>query len=352
MTDDDNIKRIPTSKLHQEDGAHELATSQDMEPGTWPPYRALPYSGQWADAEYPVERRRSAEGAPSGTFRSMINPGEFMSIHDFWRTMQVIVLTCSLPVFAQTKKAGAPAAPTYSQTPFDATSLRLPPHFMGNDIVRLFKAHEALRKAAKSEYETSDQFNKRMEAGETKLFMGGEKTVTMSFVAPLKAVYDADQGVLNVGVECAKFHGVYGRVLYTISVKRYSTNKTYIASNAFGAKINVRETDAESFGIGVINAADLPSSPEDLIDSAIESTPDEARRIKATLSALVICSITRGEELTVDDVLLAKATFDDPREYYEQLHALNAKVLGIWFFDSSSGRIYSKVEPEPSGDPK
>jgi hypothetical protein len=32
MPDDDNIERIPISQLHQEVGAHELATSPDMEP--------------------------------------------------------------------------------------------------------------------------------------------------------------------------------------------------------------------------------------------------------------------------------------------------------------------------------
>ena len=32
MADEDNIKRIPINQLRQEDGAHELATSPDMEP--------------------------------------------------------------------------------------------------------------------------------------------------------------------------------------------------------------------------------------------------------------------------------------------------------------------------------
>jgi len=32
MADDDDIKRIPINELRQEDGAHELATSRDMEP--------------------------------------------------------------------------------------------------------------------------------------------------------------------------------------------------------------------------------------------------------------------------------------------------------------------------------
>jgi hypothetical protein len=32
VADEDNIKRIPTNELRQEEGAHELATSPDMEP--------------------------------------------------------------------------------------------------------------------------------------------------------------------------------------------------------------------------------------------------------------------------------------------------------------------------------
>jgi hypothetical protein len=32
MADEDNIKRIPINELRQEEGAHELATSADMEP--------------------------------------------------------------------------------------------------------------------------------------------------------------------------------------------------------------------------------------------------------------------------------------------------------------------------------
>ena len=32
MADEDDIERIPINELRQEDGAHELATSPDMEP--------------------------------------------------------------------------------------------------------------------------------------------------------------------------------------------------------------------------------------------------------------------------------------------------------------------------------
>src|SRR5258708_6038063 len=109
-------------------------------------------------------------------------------------------LVCWLPMFAQTKKA-VPTIPAYSQTQFDPKSLRLPPHFIGHDIVRLYRSFAALNDAKKSEYETTDQFNKRIELTEAKLFMGSTTdTVTMSFVVPVNAEYDADTGYLFLRV--------------------------------------------------------------------------------------------------------------------------------------------------------
>ena len=42
---------------------------------------------------------------------------------------------------------------------------------------------------------------------------------------------------------------------------------------------------------------------------------------------------------------MKKATFDNPHEYWEQMRFLNTKLLAIWFFDSSSGNLYAKVDP-------
>jgi hypothetical protein len=227
---------------------------------------------------------------------------------------------------------------------------RLPAHFIGNDIVQLFKAHEALRTAEKSEYETSDQFNKRIEAAEARFF----SRTTLAFVVPAVSAYDADQRLLNVGVECSSKEGGSRS---SIPVKRQKTTREYLASNAFGAKRDVQETDVESFNIGIANRTDFTithaqgGSRPFMIMSSIKSTPDEARQIKVTLSALVICSIRPGDDVTTNDTIYDKATFDDPYEYFEQMHVLNTRVLAIWFFDSLTGRVYEKLAPERRQNP-
>ncbi|MGA3016489.1 MAG: hypothetical protein ABSF62_05165 [Bryobacteraceae bacterium] len=219
---------------------------------------------------------------------------------------------------------------------------RLPPHFMGNDIVQLFKAHEMIRTAQKSEYETSAQFKTRIGISETNFF---NKT-TLSLVVAVVSEYDADERVLKVGVECSDPHGISRRVSNSISVKSSRAGRVYEASNAFGAKANIQETDVESFHVGVNNASDFPITTAKYLMSSIKSGPDEARQIKIGLSGLVICAIARGDDITTDDSILSKATFDNPHEYFEQMHFLNARVLAIWFFDSSTGKVYAKVEPE------
>jgi hypothetical protein len=134
-------------------------------------------------------------------------------------------------------------------------------------------------------------------------------------------------------------------VLRSIRVKRQVSTKDYTASNAFGAKLNVHETDVESFDIGVNNGGDFAIDAKSLILSPIRVTPGEARQIKLTLSAVVVCNINRDDDqITVKDAILRRATFDDPQEYFEQLHFLNARVQAIWFFDSVSGKVYSKVQ--------
>ena len=276
-------------------------------------------------------------------------------------------------LLAQTRKAVAPVSPTYSQLPFDPHCVRLPTPFMGNNIVRLCKDYEALSKTDKGEFETNADFNKRIELAETKFYMGNE-TITLAFVVPMVSEYDADAQVFNVGVECSGRSQVKhvslsdradGKGAQAIPVTEHATSKTYVASNAFGANVPVESTEVESFYIGVRNreftdnfggtpiASRLESKfccdvlAREIIVSSIAGTPNEARRIKSTLAALAICSIQRGDTIISDDFVFYKPTFDDPKEGSEQMHFLNAELLAVWFFDSSSGKIYAKVGPKP-----
>ena len=253
-------------------------------------------------------------------------------------TIQVMILVGWLPMFAQPKKV-APVVPAYSQIQFDPNTLRVPPHFMGNDIVRLYKAFAALHDAEKAEFETTDQFNKRIELAEAKLFMGSKtETATLSFVIPVKAEYDADSEMLIVQV----YGGPDRDNASSVRVKQSKRESSHIGSNAFGAKIAVHDTYIHSYFLLINNTNQFTNAD---LSIAVKMLADEARKIKGTLSALAVCTITKGDIQTDKDVTWKKPTFDDPHEVFEQLWFLRTNLLAIWLFDSSSGKVHTKVEP-------
>lgn len=245
-----------------------------------------------------------------------------------------------LPCVAQGQRKGTSVVPVvsrYSQTPFDLTFSRLPVHFMGHDIVRLYNAAKALQDAKQTEYEATDEFTKRLTSVEDKLFMGTGRMATLAFVVLASSEYNADAQALDVAVKCSDPSGALQKVSQSITVRSSRRERTYVGSNAFGAVANVHSTRVETFGLNVSSCPPAESSIGNI-------DPDEARRIKATLSGLVICSMKRGELLTTDDARFIEATFDRPNEYFEKMYFLRVHPLVVWFFDSSTGEIYTKAE--------
>jgi hypothetical protein len=241
-------------------------------------------------------------------------------------------------MFAQTKKTVF-TLPAYSQTPFDPTSLRVPPHFMGHDVARLYHEFAALDNAVKAEFETKDQFNKRLDLAEAKLFMGSKtETTTLSFVVPVSSEYDADTETLGVRV-----HGGPDRDnAVSILVRQAITGgRSYVATNPFGVKIAVHQTSINSYFL-LINNPDQFQNAD--LSVAIKMPPNEARKIKSTLSALAICTIIKDEKLTDQDTSRKTPTLDDPQEVFAQQWFFKAHLMALWFFDSSSGVVHAKVE--------
>jgi hypothetical protein len=244
---------------------------------------------------------------------------------------------CCFPTLAQTKKAMPSPVPAYSQTQFDPTALRLPPHFMGNDIIRLYKAFAVLRTAEKGEFETTDQFNKRIELAESKLFMGSKtETATLSFVVPVTSEYDADNEMLVVQIHGGPDRDNAG----SIRVKESKSVRSYVASNAFGAKIAVHATYIDSYLLLIKNTNQFLNAD---FSSSIKMLPNEARTIKGTLSALAVCSITKGDTLIDKDASLKEPTFNDPHELFEQFWFVKTNLLALWLFDSASGKVHARV---------
>lgn len=262
-----------------------------------------------------------------------------------------VFMSTSLPMFAQPRKGRAPAR-SYLEVPFDLASDRLPPHFLGHDIIGLYNAAKRLQGVEKAEYETTDQFKKRIEAAESKFFMGSAFENILAFVAPAVSKYDADLGVLRMGVKCSDPSGVQKAIGSSIVIWRVEEARNFVATNVYGARVNAHKAHVDSYQVAVDNPGAWPveviganaDATKDLIVASVHTSPDDARRIKTTLSALAICAMKRGKPLTSEDSILREATFDNPEEYSEDMHFLNTSLVAVWFFDQS-GKVYARVKP-------
>jgi hypothetical protein len=262
----------------------------------------------------------------------------------------LVFLSTTVLIFPQGRKTRTPS-PSYLEVPFDPASERLPVRFLGHDVIALYDAAKRLQGAEKAEYETVDQFKKRIEAAESKFFMGSPSENTLAFVAPAVSKYDADSGVLRMGVKCSDPGGTQKTVSASIVIWHVDEARDFVATNVYGARVPAHKAHIEGYQITVDNPGAWPletigesntSAAKDLIVTSVQASPDEARRTKATLSALVICTMRRGKQLIFEDSILREATFDHPEEYSENMHFLNTSLRAVWFFDQS-GKVYARV---------
>lgn len=263
----------------------------------------------------------------------------------------LVLMSTTLAMFAQAQKVRTPA-PKYLDTPLDLAWDRLPPHFLGHDIIGLYSAAKRLQGAEKAEYETSDQFKKRIEGAEFEFFMGSASENLLAFITPAISKYDADTGILRMGVKLADPGGA--QTMPAIVVWRVEESRNFVATNVYGARVPAHKAHVDSYQVAVDNAGAFPvevigtgddGGSKDLIVASVRTSVDEARRIKATLSGLAICAMKKGKPLTSEDSILQAATFDHPEEYSEDMHFLNTSLVAIWFFDES-GRVFARVKPQ------
>jgi len=263
----------------------------------------------------------------------------------------------------------------YSQVPFHIGATQLSPSFAGHDIVRLWNALHDFSKIRKDEYETTGAFNQRLAALQLKPLIGTiTETSVLAFLVPKtdKAAsypsmspgyyseYDADKGFLRVDVRLSYYspkaitqgaphlQDYFGAA---VTVSSHSKISSYVGSNAYGATTKVIHEDEQRYEALWDNAKEY--FKKDAVYSwtgtydigyDIQAEPETARRIRETLSALVVLQV-KDDTPTFEESQDTSATFSSPYSSHTARHFLNTKLLAVWLFDSSSGKIFAKIEP-------
>jgi len=107
-------------------------------------------------------------------------------------------------------------------------------------------------------------------------------------------------------VKCSDPVNAKDSVSFNCYLANVDERETSSRPNVYGARVPAHKAHIESYQITVDNPGAWPletigesntSAAKDLIVTSVQASPDEARRTKATLSALVICTMRRGKQL-------------------------------------------------------
>ncbi|WP_258007374.1 GUN4 domain-containing protein, partial [Cylindrospermopsis raciborskii] len=217
---------------------------------------------------------------------------------------------------------------TYLTTPFN-NSTEIPPNFLGHDLEAisnaLIKRQESLKK---DEFETTQAFNQRVIKEGLKPILGTinvDSTLAFVLSDKFESSYNADLSLFRIEIPNSDY------TEFTWKSKTFNY-RTYKASNAFGATIDVSSWDSESFSI----KPDRRSN-EQTITLSISS--NLAKKLKENFGIIFISKI-EGYSPVKRQIGRSNATFDNPYSISYSDTSLNVKILEFKIFDKTTGEVY------------
>ncbi len=271
------------------------------------------------------------------------------------------LIACVISISSFCAGQGKDAAKTrYSDVPFELTVDHLSAGYQGNDADRIYRAIEKHENAAKGEFETTEQYEARIEQQNEQPLIGSLR-ITSLFAfkaADLKLQYDADSGVIKIYVPTSFAVDDAGKVdssRIAVKVQESASSRSYLASNAFGATTMVREKDVKSIEIGVVHASDfeLRNDADPNLDcfygpdlgcfySELHLVPEQARRLKRSARVLIVGSL--DHDAIGKGAILGDATINSPTAYFGQLRYINLRLSEIWIYNPETGTVFAKIK--------
>jgi len=262
---------------------------------------------------------------------------------------------------SQSHAATPPAKPKQPQPEFLSRSLDLDqtsvgPDFHGHDITVIMAAIKdspALKE--KSEFESTSAFETRRAGFVEKplygtvtpnaylgFIVGEESIITPSFK------YDADSQTLMVTLTAGTERFIMDKdkpTLDDVLIRRIVRDKdSYIGSNAFVAKVEIRRTYSEEYGVAFPEDSLLFRGTERYgrtFTYLLATSPDEARALKADAKLLLVCRLSQPwfrQSAHGHD-----ATIDEPYETIIGDNYLQVEPEQLWIFHQQTGEVIRKL---------
>lgn len=262
-----------------------------------------------------------------------------------------LLLTLSLllcvPSAAAQQRSRANPRPVYDQKPFDVSRDDLPPEYLGHSFPAVYVA-AARRQIAvrKGEYETTADFRTRLAQLNNASLVGTIRSDSLlAFVAgPVRQEYDADQKALHLSLALPSHDG--GAYLIGTWSRTEKLIGSYVGRNAFNRAVRVKAYRYDEYLLKIDRKLALQMSSfngaTDAFTGSVVAAPLDAQKLKPHIRALLDCQLGEGGvslDKDHDD-----PTIDEPYDEYTFRYTMNVFPRAVWFFDSSSGLILSKID--------
>lgn len=254
---------------------------------------------------------------------------------------------------------------------------RIDPGYMGIPAAAVIDAIEKMTGVKKGEFETTADYNSRRTAAFAGKFLGDSSIEdVLAFVVPaskrneyssgLRYEFNADTGDVNLYVlpRSGDLNGI-GAPDYVPNQSKYlgfdqfelsrktESERTYQASNAYGATVEVKLTSLSIFGIA---ANELPflsfkrefqySNPT--IASKFKLDNSRAAQELPALKTLIVMKL--ADPYILYNFSRGEPTRDRPKDFSIQDKFLTGNVIGIVFYSGLTGEIFTRL-PESFGKP-
>ncbi len=138
----------------------------------------------------------------------------------------------------------------------------------------------------------------------------------------------------------------------------------YAYTAADGTKIEIEEVKFREYTVAFENIGEFPvekgSLPAKQTKDKPETGPDDALRgetiaadfpaakaeagqLRLSIRLLLICNL--AEPYVTSDIIYKEGTQEKPGEYLAQHEYLHVRLLELWFYDASTGKVFMKIKP-------
>jgi hypothetical protein len=141
-------------------------------------------------------------------------------------------------------------------------------------------------------------------------------------------------------------------------------DNSYECTAADGTKIEVEEIKFREYTVAFENLPEFPvkkgmppaaqakEAPLTSLDDALKgetivadlpATKEEASRLQRNARLLVLCNL--AAPYATSETVHRQGTPEKPGEYLARHQYLHVRLLGLWFYDASTGKVFMKIGP-------